>query len=260
MNILVIADEEAPSLWDYFRPEKLKDVDLILSCGDLNPKYLSFLATFCKGPVLYVHGNHDDRYEKTPPEGCICIEDKIYEYKGIRIMGLGGSYRYSSGINQYTERKMRNRIFKMWFPLWRKKGFDILLTHAAAYGVDDANDWAHMGFECFVKSPSALLLLNGLQRKKEPASSLLLRITMSWRATHAAAYGVDDANDWAHMGFECFVKLLDIYRPKYYIHGHIHLNYGGGHTRRQQYGETEIINGYQFHKFEYETGKEIKMF
>ena len=78
--------------------------------------------------------------------------------------------------------------------------------------------------------------------------------------THAAAYGVDDANDWAHMGFECFVKLLDIYRPKYYIHGHIHLNYGGGHTRRQQYGETEIINGYQFHKFEYETGKEIKMF
>ena len=119
MNILVIADEEAPSLWDYFRPEKLKDVDLILSCGDLNPKYLSFLATFCKGPGLYVHGNHDDRYEKTPPEGCICIEDKIYEYKGIRIMGLGGSYRYSSGINQYTERKMRNRIFKMWFPLWR---------------------------------------------------------------------------------------------------------------------------------------------
>ena len=95
MNILVIADEETPSLWDYFRPEKLKDVDLILSCGDLNPKYLSFLATFCKGPVLYVHGNHDDRYEKTPPEGCICIEDKIYEYKGIRIMGLGGSYRYS---------------------------------------------------------------------------------------------------------------------------------------------------------------------
>ena len=65
MNILVIADEETPSLWDYFRPEKLKDVDLILSCGDLNPKYLSFLATFCKGPVLYVHGNHDDRYEKT---------------------------------------------------------------------------------------------------------------------------------------------------------------------------------------------------
>ena len=23
---------------------------------------------------------------------------------------------------------------------------------------------------------------------------------------------------------------------------------------------AEIINGYQFHKFEYETGKEIKMF
>ena len=112
MNILVIADEEAPSLWDYFRPEKLKDVDLILSCGDLNPKYLSFLATFCKGPVLYVHGNHDDRYEKTPPEGCICIEDKIYEYKGIRIMGLGGQcslkiHRQAVKQNKYVLKTLK---------------------------------------------------------------------------------------------------------------------------------------------------------
>ena len=74
MNILVIADEEAPSLWDYFRPEKLKDVDLILSCGDLNPKYLSFLATFCKGPVLYVHGTFFDRYDKSLPVGCMSID------------------------------------------------------------------------------------------------------------------------------------------------------------------------------------------
>ena len=121
MNILVIADEEAPSLWDYFRPEKLKDVDLILSCGDLNPKYLSFLATFCKGPVLYVHGNHDDRYEKTPPEGCICIEDKIYEYKGIRIMGLGGSYRYSPESTSIRKERCETVFLKCGFHSGERK-------------------------------------------------------------------------------------------------------------------------------------------
>ena len=57
-------------------------------------EYLSFLASFTKVPVLYVHGNHDDCYEIQPPDGCINIENKIYVYKGVRIMGLGGSIRY----------------------------------------------------------------------------------------------------------------------------------------------------------------------
>ena len=62
MKILAIADMESPALWDYFEPGRLKGIDVILACGDLNPQYLSFLATFFSGPVLYVHGNHDACY------------------------------------------------------------------------------------------------------------------------------------------------------------------------------------------------------
>ena len=151
MKILVLADVEAPSLWDYYVPGKLDDVDLILSCGDLKPQYLSFLVTLAKCPLFYVHGNHDGIYERKPPEGCICIEDKIVEYKGIRIMGLGGSYDYNGGPHQYDERDMRRRVRKMWWQLRRKKGFDILLTHACAYGVDDEDTYAHRGFEIFTE-------------------------------------------------------------------------------------------------------------
>ena len=89
MRILAIADQESSYLWDHFEKSKLEGIDLIISCGDLNPNYLSFLATFTSAPVLYVHGNHDERYNQTPPEGCICIEDKIYVHQGIRILGLG---------------------------------------------------------------------------------------------------------------------------------------------------------------------------
>ena len=94
MNILVLADIESKSLWDYFENQKLEDIDLILSCGDLKPQYLEFLATFAKVPILYVHGNHDDCYAETPPKGCICIEDTIFCHQGLRILGLGGSVRY----------------------------------------------------------------------------------------------------------------------------------------------------------------------
>lgn len=103
MRILAIADQESPLLWDYFDRSYLEGIDLILSCGDLKPQYLSFLATFAHAPILYVHGNHDDRYEETPPDGCICIEDKIYIHNGVRILGLGGSMRYKPGAHQYTQ-------------------------------------------------------------------------------------------------------------------------------------------------------------
>ena len=104
MKILAISDVESKYLWDYFQPEKLEGVDLILSCGDLKASYLTLLATFTHAPLLYVHGNHDTGYERTPPEGCECIEDKLVEVNGLRILGLGGSARYSGGPHQYTER------------------------------------------------------------------------------------------------------------------------------------------------------------
>ena len=109
MKILILADVESKYLWDYFDKEKLEGIDLILSAGDLKPQYLSFLASFSKVPILYIRGNHDDCYENTPPDGCICIEDRIYVYQGVRIMGLGGSVRYKKGINHYTQMQMKHR-------------------------------------------------------------------------------------------------------------------------------------------------------
>lgn len=151
MNILVISDKKSKALWDFFEPSKLDGVDLILSCGDLPPQYLSLLATFTHAPVLYVHGNHDDCYASTPPEGCICIEDKIYEYQGIRIMGLGGSMRYKKGQHQFTQEQMHRRVHRMWLKLHRSKGIDILLTHSPAFQLGDDTDLPHTGFAAFNK-------------------------------------------------------------------------------------------------------------
>ncbi len=149
MKILAIADEESAYLWDYFEKSKLEDIDLIISCGDLKPEYLSFLVTFSHAPVVYVHGNHDEKYNITPPEGCTCIDGKIFVYKGIRILGLGGSMEYTSGEYQFTEAAMKKRVRKLHRQLRRNKGFDILVTHAPAYGLNDGEDLPHRGFQVF---------------------------------------------------------------------------------------------------------------
>lgn len=149
MKILLLADKAEPILWEHLDRRKLEGVDLILSCGDLPASYLSFLTCFTNAPILYIHGNHDGRYEKQPPEGCICIEDQIYVHEGVRILGLGGSMRYNKGEHQYTEREMKKRVRKLWFRLWRSKGFDILLTHSPAYQLGDDTDLAHRGFQVF---------------------------------------------------------------------------------------------------------------
>ena len=197
MKILAIADEESKYLWDFFEKEKLEGFDLILSSGDLNPRYLSFLATFTSAPVLYVHGNHDDKYERIPPEGCICIEDQIYEHEGVRILGLGGSMRYRPGVNQYTEKEMVKRVKKLRFKLFRKKGFDILLTHSPAYQLNDGRDLPHQGFQVFN-------------------------------------------------------TLMDKYKPRFFIHGHVHMAYGRQHKRYDQYGDTHVINAFERCVFDFD--------
>ena len=149
MKILAVSDRESPYYWDFFEQKKLDDIDLILSCGDLDPEYLSFLATFSRGPLLYVHGNHDGKYAELPPEGCICIDNKIYVHQGVRILGLGGSMRYCPGEYQYTEWEMKKRLMRMKLPLLLNQGFDILMTHAPAYRLGDGKDLPHRGFQVF---------------------------------------------------------------------------------------------------------------
>lgn len=146
MKILTLADEECKALWDYYTPGKLKDYDLILSCGDLKAEYLRFLVTMARCPLLYVHGNHDGRYATNKPEGCDCIDDQFVIYNGLRILGLGGSRKYSPGPYQYTEREMRQRIRRLKWLLWWHDGVDIVVTHAPAEGLGDGDDPAHWGF------------------------------------------------------------------------------------------------------------------
>lgn len=195
MKILIVADEELPAFWDFYDPERTKDVDLIISCGDLNPDYLQFLETMVNCPLLYVRGNHDSHYDKNPPLGCVDIDDRIYDYHGLRILGLGGSMRYHDGPDMYTEQEMKKRLRRLRSAIALRNGFDVLVTHAPARGYGDMDDLPHMGFLCF--------------------------------------------ND-----------LLNRWKPRYMLHGHVHQAYGDFQRVRPHPSGTTIINACGSHILE----------
>ena len=149
MKILAVADEESKYLWEYYEPSKLRDIDLIIGCGDLSLHYMNFLSDAAPVPVLYVHGNHDASYDREPPRGAICIDDDLYWYKGYRIVGLGGSCRYRAGAWQFTEAEMKKRVNRLRGKIDRHGGVDILVTHAPLHGYGDMTDLPHRGFAAF---------------------------------------------------------------------------------------------------------------
>ena len=150
MHILVIADEPVDRLWGNFGKDTLRSADLILSCGDLPARYLSYMTCFSSAPVVYIHGNHDTAYANEPVAGCINAEDRVVFLRGVRILGLGGSFRYHPDQPcMYTEREMQRRIARLHRLLKQTGGFDILLTHSPIAGLGDQDDLPHKGFQCF---------------------------------------------------------------------------------------------------------------
>lgn len=150
-NILCVSDEEDNGLWNGYKNNELKSYDFIISAGDLKAEYLEYLVTVSNRPLFYVHGNHDEKYETHEPEGCISIDDQLIIHDGIRILGLGGSYRYKDdGKYMSDEKQMERRIRKLKPKIKKAGGVDIIVTHAPAKGYGDLDDYAHQGFACFV--------------------------------------------------------------------------------------------------------------
>lgn len=67
---------------------------------------------------------------------------------------------------------------------------------------------------------------------------------------HAPASQLGDGKDLCHRGFIGFNELLDKYSPKFFFHGHQHLNYGRN-KRIIQYKSTTIVNAYGYYIVEY---------
>lgn len=212
MKILCIADHVDPLVYSNSIKERFKDVDIILSAGDLPMDYLGFIVSCLNKPLYFVFGNHNLKYLglfnkkfdktlsnrgllKTRTFGSIFVGFKIIRDKkhDLIIMGLGGSINYNNDNNQYTNREMYIEIFKL---------IPRLILNKILYG-------------------------------------RYLDILL----THAAPRGINDKDDPCHVGFKSFKWFMRKFSPKYLLHGHIHL-YNRNAKKMDSYYKTTIINVY----------------
>lgn len=217
MKILVVADKVQDYIYSPGLKERMPEVELVLSCGDLPFYYLEFIVSSLNVPLLYVFGNHNpfeylgrtseqqmaDLVRKMhdpvgqinwAPEGCINVDERVVHYKGLLVGGLEGSMRYRpDGLHQYSEAQMQRKIARMF--LW------LMYTQLR---------WGR-----------------------------LLDILI----THAPPYRIHDGQDLAHRGFKAFLSFMDRFQPRYLIHGHRHVY----HLQRPEvtpYHQTTVINVY----------------
>lgn len=196
MKILCLSDRVEPMLHGPNLTSYAKGVEAVISCGDLPFNYLEYVVTFLGVPVYYVLGNHDpDPDGPEYPEGCTPLDGRVVDVGGeageVVLAGLSGSRLYSGGPNQYTERQMRRRT----------------------------------------RALSARILWRRLAGRPGPHIFV----------THSPPFGLGDAEDHAHVGFESFLGLIDRHEPRLWLHGHVHL-YGLERQRVVRRGETKVVN------------------
>ncbi len=135
--------------------------------------YYGYIVSSLNKDLLFVFGNHNLKeisnyrreYRKIQgfrhplgeihnTYGSTYICDRVVEKQGIIIAGLGGSYVYNKGKNQYSELQMFLKILRL-FPfllfnrIFKGRWLDILVTHAPVRGVNDGTDRCHRGFTVF---------------------------------------------------------------------------------------------------------------
>ncbi len=163
MKILAVADKLVDFIYSPCLVDKYRDVDLVLSCGDLPYYYLEYIVTMLNVPLLYVHGNHDPAVEYTAggqteggPSGCIDIHGRLVRQKNLSVVGLEGSIRYKpEGRYQYTDSEMWRLALGMAPRLLLHqtvtgRRLDVLVAHAPPFGIHDAEDPTHVGFRAFL--------------------------------------------------------------------------------------------------------------
>ena len=80
-----------------------------------------------------------------------------------------------------------------------------------------------------------------------------LRPAIWWRkgidvvVTHAPPLGIHDGDDLCHRGFACFQWLIRRYRPRFFLHGHIHAHFEDAAERTTLFERTQVTNTYGWH-------------
>jgi len=213
MKILCVADHIDPLVYSTQAKNRFRDVKMVLGAGDLPLEYYSFIVSSLNVPLLFIYGNHN------------LNELDHYQGKSIshqsRTMDEVFKFRNAVGATFLEDRHHRQGK----------------LLIAGLGGSIRYNQGEHQ-FTEFQMMVRILKMAPRLWWNK-----LVHGRFLDILLTHAPPRGIHDREDKPHWGFKAFLTFMKWFKPRYLIHGHIHL-YELNEVRRTTYLKTEVVNCY----------------
>jgi len=209
LKILCISDHIDPQVYSSQIKERFADVDIILSAGDLPFDYLDFIVSTLNKPLFFVFGNHHTdelkHYRKMFDTPFIQTQS---EYLGCGAIHLGTKVK--------------------------KEGNFLVAGLGGSMRYNNGLN-QYTDFEMYIEIIKMIprLLWNRIFRGRYV--DILL--------THAPPKGIHDQSDRCHLGFKAYLWFMKTFKPKYLVHGHIHL-YDLNTTRCTKWHNTLVVNAY----------------
>ncbi len=218
IRLLCIADDVDPLVYSNGIEQRFAHVDIILSAGDLYFNYYNYIVTMLNKPLYFVFGNHNlkflSHYRKSMQNIVYCNDESQKTvsggiYVGGRVLHLKEHKLIIAGLGGCKRYSNGANQFSEYQMLWK------------------------------------ILLLTPRMLWNRIFHGRYLDILL----THAAPKGINDRNDPCHKGFKVFLWFMKLFKPKYLLHGHIHL-YDINSPRIAEYKNTKVINIYSRYELE----------
>jgi len=210
MRILCVSDQVDPLVYSPRMRERFKDVGLVLSAGDLPPEYLGFITSMLNKDLIYVSGNHD--------------------LGGLEAHGID---RWEPDADRDEATRRATGAVNAGFRIREAEGLIILGLPGSILYNRGENQFSELAMSIRIALLTPRLLWNKILRGR--AVDIVL--------THASPLGIHDREDPCHRGFKCFLWVMRVFKPRWLVHGHIHL-YDLADLRISSYRETTVINAF----------------
>lgn len=221
MKILCVSDQIDPLIYNNNARKNFPDIDLILCAGDLPMDYIEFIVSTFNKPTYFIFGNHD-------------LKEFKYYHKSS-----SDDTNYNTMFNSLDISHNHGAVYTG-FKVISNKEIKIDSTPLLLAGIpgtlrynNGLNQYTESQMRLHILSMIPKLLLNKIRYGR------FLDIFL----THATPYKVHDRQDPCHTGFKSFNWFLKIFKPKFMIHGHIHL-YDQREERISKYEQTTVINAF----------------
>jgi hypothetical protein len=209
MKILCIADHVDPFIYSSGLKQRYGKVDMVLSAGDLTLGYYDFIVSTLNKPLFFVFGNHH-------------LEHRA-EYRGRNIPFDKSEDAWKCRVGATC---LEGKVMRVGGLTLAGLGGSIWYNG----GENQSTDFAML---------LTILRLIPAMLWHRIFHGRYLDVLL----THSPPYGINDLPDPCHTGFRIFLWFIRAFRPRYLIHGHVHL-YDRNAAREARYGATTIINAY----------------